>query len=190
MTKAEQRRASEAGFNLIEMMFVLGLMGVLSSMAVLQMNTSRPGLKGDGGMRVLLSQLNQAREMAITQRRNMRLVFDAGNRVQIQREEIPGGALTTLSSVLFEGGVQYTLVSGVPDTPDTFGASSAVAFGVATEVKFSPEGKLINQSGAWLNGSLFLAIPNQKLSARAVTILGSTGRVRAYRWDGSKWQLV
>lgn len=189
MVTAEHR--SQAGYNLIEMMFILGLMGILSGMAVVQMNATRPGLKGDAAMRAVLAQFNQARELAITQRRNMRLSLAAdGNQIQIVREEIPGPGLTVLSAVIVEGGAQFSTVSGLPDTPDAFGGTSGVSFGSATEIKFSPEGKFINQSGALLNGTVFVALPNQKLSARAVTVLGSTGRVRGYRWDGSGWKLV
>jgi len=30
---------------------------------------------------------------------------------------------------------------------------------------------------------------NQALSARAITILGSTGRIRLYKWNGKVWSL-
>ena len=37
---------------------------------------------------------------------------------------------------------------------------------------------------------IFLAMPNIKLSSRAITVLGSTGRIRGYKLDGAKWVLV
>ena len=40
-------------------------------------------------MRVVLAQMNQAKELAITQRRNMRITFIGNNSVQIVREEVP-----------------------------------------------------------------------------------------------------
>jgi hypothetical protein len=158
-------------------------------MAIVQINVSRPGLKGDGAMRIVLGQLNQARENAITQRRYVRVVLTAPNLIQVVREDTTT-TTTTLSSVLVEGGAQFTLVSGLPDTPDQFGNSTAISFGSVTNVKFTPEGTLVNQDGASANGTAFLAIPKQPLSARAVTILGSTGRIRGYKWDGSKWSRV
>ena len=181
--------SAQTGYSLIELMLVVATMGVVTAMAALQIGSSRVGLNGDGAMRVVLSQLNQARELAITQRRNMRLTF-TGTTTTVTREEVPGPTLTTLSSVPFEGSLQFVLVSGLPDTPDAFGNSSAVAFGTATEVKFSPDGTLVDQNGATLNGTVFVALPNQKLSARAVTVFGSTGRVRAFRWDGASWKAV
>jgi prepilin-type N-terminal cleavage/methylation domain-containing protein len=191
MTKVSTLRlASEAGYNLTELMVVVALAGILTGTAVIQIGTTRAALNGDGAMRTLMAQMNTARELAITQRRNMRLVFDANNRVQLIREEVPGPTLTTLSSTLLEGGLQYQLIAGLPDTPDAFGNASAVQFGAATELTFQPDGTFVDQSGGSLNGTVFLAIPGQKMSARAVTVLGSTGRVRGYRWDGRNWKLV
>jgi prepilin-type N-terminal cleavage/methylation domain-containing protein len=192
MIKAANRLSSQAGYSLVEMMFVLAIGGILTGSAVIQMNISRPSLKGDGGMRVVLSQLNQARELAITQRRNMRVTFTLGNKIEIIREEVPGPAVTTVSSTLIEGGIQFPLpVPSVLATPDNFVANGlAVDFGSATEVKFNPDGMLINELGSGINGTVFVMYPNQILSLRAVTVLGSTGRVRGYKWDGRNWKLV
>ena len=181
---------AQAGFSLVEVMIVLGVLGIVMGISVITIASSRAALKGDGAMRVVLAQMNSAREQAITQRRNMRLTFTATNSVQIIREEVPGPALTTISSVPFEGGLQFLTVTGLPDTPDAFGNSTAIAFGVATEVKFGPGGTLVDQDGNTLNGTVFVALANQNLSDRAVTILGSTGPVRAYRWDGATWEVL
>lgn len=172
------------------MVFVVGLMGILSSMAVIEMSRTRPALRGDGAMRVILAQMRTARELAISERRYMRVVFTGTNQMDVVREEVPGPATTVLGSRLLEGGIQFAIVSGVPDTPDSFGATSAVSFGTVTDIKFSPDGTLVNQSGQSINGSVFLAIPTVNESVRAVTVLGSTGRIRGYRWDGRSWRLV
>jgi type II secretory pathway pseudopilin PulG len=190
MTSYPRRRSEAAGFSVVELLFAMGIMAVLAGMAVFQIGQSRPGALADGAMRVVLSQMNAARELAITQRRNMRLTFQNGT-VTIIREEVPGPTLTTITSIPFEGGLQFLTIAGVPDTPDGFGNASAVNFPTATgtppEVKFSSEGTFINQDGTTLNGSVFIALPNQKMSARGVTVFGSTGRVRGFRWNGSAW---
>src|SRR2546430_2234472 len=101
---------SRAGFSLTELLIVIAIMGIVTAIAVVQIASTRSGFKGDGAMRVVLAQMNQARELAITQRRNMRLVFTAPNAVAISREEMPWPnplgppTLTVLSSVHFEGG--------------------------------------------------------------------------------------
>ena len=201
MTKVSRPTVHEAGYTLIEMMFTLGIMGVLVGMAVVTISFSRPAALGDGAMRVVMSKMNEARERAITERRNMRVTFTLGNKVEIIREEMPGPTLTTISSVLMEGGLQFVTVANLVDTPDGFCTSgiSATSFptatGVPLEVKFKPDGTFVNQDGAILNGTVFVSLPSQiyvvgrstggVMSARAITVLGSTGRVRGYRFDGS-----
>jgi hypothetical protein len=160
---------------------------------VVGIGQSVPGYKGDGAMRVVMSQMNLARELAITQRRNIRLsMVNGGNTVQIIREEVTNPLTTTvLSAVPLEGGAGFNLIPSVTaDTPDAFGNSAAVYFGAATLVRFGTDGSLLDQSGNPLNGSVFISIPKQARSLRAVTVLGSTGRIRAYRWDGRQWKLV
>lgn len=183
-------RRSEQGFSLIEMMLVVGIMGVLVTMAVVQFNVAQPTLKGDGAMRVILGQIRTARELAVSERRYMRVTFTNPNQLQILREEVPGPTTVAKGQAILEGNVRFTLISSLADTPDHFGKASAIDFGTATNIKFSPDGTLVNQDGALINGTVFMAIPNVSLSARAITVLGSTGRIRAYRWDGSGWKLV
>jgi prepilin-type N-terminal cleavage/methylation domain-containing protein len=194
---------TQVGYSLIELMLVLGIMGIVTGIAVVQIGSSRQGLTGDGAMRVVLSQLNQAKELAITQRRNMRVTF-TNTSVQIVREEVPGPALFAMPAVPFEGGMQFLRITSLGD-PElaALPSTSATAFGPnTTQVRFAPDGTLVDQDGLTLNGTLFLARPaptnpptprdaaSQAMSARAVTIFGSTGRIRGFRWSGNSWKVV
>lgn len=180
---------SNKGFSLLETMMTMAIFGTIAAMAAFQIGIARPGFKGDGAMRVVMAQLNTAREQAITQRRVMRVLFTTPNTVQIVRENFPSGT-TVMSPVLFEGGISYGLTTGLPDSPDTFGKASAIDFGTATLFRFTSEGTLVNQANQIINGTVFLTFPGQTRGARAVSIMGSTGRVRGYKWDGLQWKRV
>jgi len=194
-------RRGESGFSLIELMLVVGIAGVVTAMAVVQIGSSRQAYKGDAAMRVVLAQFNQARELAITQRRFIRLTFDTtANQLSVVREDTTA-TTTTLAVLGFEGGAKFTLMTGVPDTPDAFGRTAATSFtssngtfpsatGSTNVVKFSPDGTLVDWNGRAANGTIFTGITGTTTSARAVTILGSTGRVRGYRWNGTAWVTV
>jgi prepilin-type N-terminal cleavage/methylation domain-containing protein len=180
---------SQRGFTLIEVMMTVMLIGIISSMAVLQFGAARPGMVADGAMRTVMSQLNFARETAVAQRRRVRFDCDqATNILTITRINEPASAGTTvLAQVAFEGGVKYGLTGSVPDTPDKFGNAAAVSFQNAQAVMFNTEGHLVDGAGNPLSGSIFLNIPQLAGSVRAVTVLGGVGRVRGWRWNGTKW---
>ena len=180
---------SVGGFTLIEMMLVVCVMGIIAAMATFQIGSVRPGMQGDGAMRVVMAELNGAREMAIAQRRYMEIAFVGTNQIQVIRRDLPNGT-TTLRDVAFESGVQYGLISGIGDTPDAFGNGSSTSFGAATSIMFSTDGALVDAAGAPVNGTVFVTIPSVSMSFRAVTVQGSTGRVRGYRWTGSQWRRV
>jgi prepilin-type N-terminal cleavage/methylation domain-containing protein len=179
---------SERGFTLVEMMMAVMVIGILAAMATLQLSAVRPGMVADGAVRTVIGQLNYARELAISTRREIRIVPDLANhRLQLLRLPIaPATTVDTLVDIPFEGGVRLQLLGGVGDTPDAFGNGSAADFDSLT-YRFGTDGTLMDDAGGPVNGTLFLLIPGQPASFRAVTVLGATGRVRGYRWNGTTW---
>jgi len=59
----------QAGYSVIELVMVTGIMAVVSGMAVVADRQFASGpSSADGAMRVVLSVMNQAKQLAITQR--------------------------------------------------------------------------------------------------------------------------
>jgi Tfp pilus assembly protein FimT len=195
MTCSTHRLRDESGISLVEMMVAVAIIGALTAMTVIQIGAVRPGMQADGAMRVVMAQLNSARETAISQRRRVEVEFFNGYWVKVTRHDEPAGE-TVLMDVPFEGGVRYGLAQGVQDTPDGFGNQQAVSFGQAIQIMFNTEGMLVDSGGIPINGTVFLMIPTdggggfQQGSYRAVTVLGATGRVRGFRWNGGQWTRV
>ena len=163
------------------------LIGIVSAISLVQIGAVRQSLNGDSGMRIVLAQLNLAREMSIADRRTIQLQFTGTNSLRIIRNEVPAGT-TMLSSAVFEGNVEYMLTPGVPDTPDAFGNANATDFGAALTILFNSDGTLVDERGRTINGTIFLAVRGGGArSIRAITVLGATGRIRAYRWSGAEW---
>ena len=187
MTRFLTRTRSQTGTSLLEMLLVVAIMAVVGGMATARLSSALRAIQSDGAMRIVMTELSTARDMAMTQRRNMEIQFVGGNWVRVIRHEAPGVATTVLRSVALESNATFSLAAGVPDTPDAFGNNGAVAFGAAQTVMFGTDGTLIDANGNPANGSVFLTIASEPLSARAVTVLGATGRVRGYKWYGTGW---
>jgi prepilin-type N-terminal cleavage/methylation domain-containing protein len=174
------------GFSLIEMMLVVGIMGVVTVMALFQIGSVRPYLKGDGAMRTVIAQMNTARELSISQRRNIQVTF-IGNVITLTRQNIAVGTApattTDLAAIPMEGGVQFVATSGVANLPEWTGGGYATV----ASIFFSSDGSLIGATGLPVNEIVFMTIPNQARSLRAVTVAGPTGRIKGYKWDGGKW---
>ncbi len=179
---------TEQGFTLLEVLLAVAILGTLAGMAMLVSPAFVRHARSDSGIEQALGILRSAREIAITERRNVEVHFIGRDAIEIAREEVPAGAGTTvLRTVRLENGIQFLLVPGVPDTPDAFGNASATAFGPTPTWMFTSEGTFVDANGDVLNGTLFLAIPDVPGSARAITFFGPTGLLRAWRWNGTAW---
>jgi prepilin-type N-terminal cleavage/methylation domain-containing protein len=192
MTQFSKR--SQKGFSLLEILTALAIVSIIMGMAMLNYGNILPNYKANSAMDQLLYQLRSAREKAISHRIEVQIQFVGTN--QLKMTEIWNvGTAPAPVTYSFEGGAQYVLfTSTVPDIPApyNFGNSSAIYFGGVSGgppiMKFTTNGSFIDGGNTLVNGTVFLGIPGRPLTARAISVLGATGRVREYHWDGSAWQ--
>jgi type II secretory pathway pseudopilin PulG len=200
-----QRRIKRAqqGFSLVELVTVVGITFVLASMAIVSTRSSTYASRANDAMFEVISQMRTAREIAVTKRRNVLVTFTAPNEIQLTVETLPGEAPATAIAPVFlndgvPGGNIFYVYPGVPDTPMGFGNSSALTFTPASggtaglAIMFSTSGSLVGTTGASgfstvgnnnpVNASIFTGIAGQPNTVRAVTVMGTTGRVRSYSW--------
>jgi hypothetical protein len=108
----------------------------------------------------------------------------------IQTFHMEGTNAVPLSSMILAlSGPQYMAPpAGVPDTPDGFGLGPGVVFqdGLTT-IYFLADGSVTDSNGIPVSGTVFLGMTGRP-AVRAVTVLGPSGRVQSYRWDGRAWQ--
>lgn len=188
----------QLGFSLIETLVVVSIMLILTAFAIFQSTGSMAAYKANAAQDVVFGQLRVARGLAISQRRTVQVWIDQSfsgpGATQQVKYQVLAAAQTnevagTLVAVPLPGPVQFVLEPGVPDTPMAFGNNSAVFIGNTSGgpavMQFNPTGTFTDNTGTTiLNGTIFLGIPGQTGTARAVTIMGGTGRVRQYTWNG------
>jgi prepilin-type N-terminal cleavage/methylation domain-containing protein len=186
-------KRAQKGFSLLEILTALAIISIILAMAMLNYGSILPNFKANSAMDQLLYQLRSARERAIAHRREVQVQFVGTNQLTIKELWLVGTA-PPATTVSFEGGAQYMVFPSVPDIPApfSFGNSAPIYFGGLSGgppiMKFSTSGALIDGGNTLVNGTVFMGISGRPSTARAISILGATGRVREYHWDGSQWQ--
>lgn len=198
---------SQRGFTLVELMVVVALGLIIMGMAIGGVPSLLKTARADAGLTELAAALRFSRESSISNRRNVQLTFGSNTITATRIEYCPAtcttgtagsfpgctstctAKTTALRTVTLEGRQQFLLVTSpsLPDTPDAFGAATATAFGSYTPPMFTTDGSFINSQGDVLNGSVFISIPGDRTSARAITIFGPTGAMHLWRWNGKAW---
>ena len=197
----KRRMEQEHGFTMTELMLAIAIALIVVGMAVGGVPGMIKTTRADGGLAIAASGLRAAREMAISSRRNVRVVF-ASNTITNVRVEFCSGsctpALTTVRTTTLEGRVVFREpVNITPDTGDAFGktATNGINLGGGTCTSanttacpmFTTDGSFINSSGDVQNGTVFLGVPNEVITTRAISIFGPTGAMRLWKWDGRAW---
>jgi type II secretory pathway pseudopilin PulG len=187
---------------MLEMVVVIGLILVVLSMALIQLQPSIQQFHANVARDQIQGALRQARELAISQRRYVQVQFNVSPPCPPVAQVPACIALTRLGgpadpTVLYalplESSVKFMTFAGMPDTPDGYGvpAGGGIMFGGVVggpnTMMYQSDGTFVNGAGTALNGTVFMGIPGINSSARAVTVLGTTGRVRSYNGIGNAW---
>jgi len=191
--KMKLHASPQRGFSLLEVLVAIAIISIVLAMAIINFGHMFPNAKANSAMDQVLYQLRSARERAIAHRREVQVQFVGTNQITLTEIWPPGtGTPPPATTVTFEAGAQYTTYPSVPDTPMGFGNGGPVFFGGVTGgppvMKFTTNGAFIDGGNTFVNGTVFLGIPGNAATARAITVLGATGRVREYHWDGTQWQ--
>jgi prepilin-type N-terminal cleavage/methylation domain-containing protein len=191
---------SERGFSMIELGMVVIIICVLAAITVPQVVPFLYTARADATARMVLAQLRQAREYAIANRRYVQISFPpgAGGVMQVQtviKNSLTAGAGPDSNPITVPLVLPYTFTTfgALGDTPDAFGTGGAIVFenlngGPAGGMYFQSDGELVDAlTFLPINGTVFIGDPGQKTTARAVTVLGTTGRVHAWTATSGQW---
>lgn len=178
-------------------MAVIVVILIMAAFSVIGIANALPSFRATSGMNQVVGLVRRARSAAVSDRRTTVLQFTGNNKITLLQTPPGGGvAVPLLGPVPLESGVQFVYFPATGDTPMGFGScTNGTCFtnpanpgGGIPATTFLADGSFGAGIGVPVNGTIFLGIPGKVTTARAVTILGATGRVRTYYWDGNVWQ--
>lgn len=210
-TNKRYRRYGASGFSLIEMVTVLALTIVLSVISVITLVPIMNAQHVTNAYNTTLAALRQARDNAVSQRTSYEVSFTQTNTAPITT------TISVIPTLAFQGEqntVNYLFPSDVffvtppsgtpaPDNYGTgaynvdFGYTANSSAGGSTTIYFCPDGSAQTSSscsgaGMWDGGVVYMGRTGDKLSERAVTLYGGTGRIHGWRLypNGGNYQWI
>lgn len=186
---------AQRGFSLLEMLTVIAIMFVVIAFAIFNMYGALPSSQTEAGLNAAVAVFRHGHDIAISERRNFQLVIPAvtpPNQIGLERLEV-GGTVTALPVTTLPGPAQFGLDPSITTAPETgliqSTCSSGLCFGGTLTQTWQPDGTFVQTNGQTLTAVVYIMVPGQPSAQRAFTILGSTGRIRTYRWTGTQWIL-
>ena len=212
------RRNGAGGFSLVELMIVLSLFLIVAGMTFMALQPALRDARATQAFDRVLMQLRVARQRAIAERKQYIVCFGvaapmgaltpmgAPNAQSVQMFRWDAGtalsAAVQISANQLPTDIQFQTVLGIPTNPSTvpdgFGnGTTAIDFdqgvgaGIKNQVLFMPDGSAHDTNGSWNNGIIYVGRTSDLYSSRAVTLYGTTGRIRGWRLTstagGPKW---
>lgn len=185
-----QPRKEQKGFSLTEVVVVVAVLMTAAAVAVMNVSGAVRNAHVDTAYETVLMQLRYARQSAIDKRAVCIATFTAPQTLTISLVFSDGTPPQTQVTPL-PSDVQFTVVNGIPTTPagtpDGIGTgTTAIDFnriggGGGNTIYFQPDGSAVNAAGKVNDGVAYLARPGELMSSRAITLLGTTGRLKGWR---------
>jgi prepilin-type N-terminal cleavage/methylation domain-containing protein len=192
------RRRDARGFSVVELIVVVGIIGVLSTFAVVQIGTILSNGRVDSAFQTTIQQLRLARQMAIDNRQIIVVTFTAPQTITVQQWPLGTaggcsyGVPVNISTTTLPWDIKFQAESGIPtgaNVPDGLGTGSQ-AFDLSpvpttnnSSLFFQPDGSVQNYNCQTFSGVIYMSRTGQLPTARAVSIFGFTGRVKGYRFS-------
>lgn len=189
---------SEQGFSLLEMMMVIALTLTLAAFARMAFVPTLNQTHTTSAYNSTMGTLRRARDQAAADMRIYVVTFTAPGTITVAQStatscQVPPAGPVLVTTVL-PSDVSFQIEAGVPTsnttaptTPDAIGtAALAIDFDEpyspgTTSICFNPDGTATDVLGQVNSGIVYLGRNNDTYSARAITMWGTTGRIRGWR---------
>jgi len=181
-------RSNQAGFSAVELLVAVAIIVVIVAVAIMMLNPALLGSHLNTAVQTSVSQIRLARQSAMDRRMLYSVTFTAPGTIVTTRL-VQGQLPVVERTVTLPSDTQFLAQAGLPGagkTPDQFGSgANAIDFDQATGgggnvIFFYPDGTALDAAGAPNDGVIYIALPGNLSSSRAITLWGATGRVKTF----------
>jgi prepilin-type N-terminal cleavage/methylation domain-containing protein len=207
-------RPTERGFTFLEMVIVVGVIAIVGAIGIPQVVGARRLIRSAGLTREITGGLRDARQMAISRRRAITFQYDDDAKVLklidhgVDAQGLGRSGVSVLNAGNYPLSTGNTVASTIQLTSGGLPADE-IGFGLPTDVvlnanklsdnttlvalsnnqlniTFQPDGTIIDSTGAARDFAFIIynTVKPQETAA-AVSILGTTGRIKAWRYSES-----
>jgi Tfp pilus assembly protein FimT len=195
-----------SGHSLVELLIVFAMIAILVSLALPQLIAERRLSRSVGITSEILTQLRQARQLAMSQRQAFTFQYDDVTKqisiidhnsnvgpnllVDPSYPNTAGSKVVSTTPLASEGfqssEISYGIPAGLPTAALGDGISTTALSNNQLNITFQPDGSVIDGTGNPAGRALFIYNSKAaKATASAISIMGASGRVKIWRYDSS-----
>jgi prepilin-type N-terminal cleavage/methylation domain-containing protein len=196
MTSSEKH-----GFSLLELLVTISIGLTMAGVTFVALMPLFKQNNVDTAYDTTISVIRNYRNQSISQSRRYILTFTAPGTITVQYWGVAvpvSPPPVTVATVTLPPDIQFAVQAGFPAAaPDSFGAGgTAIDFdqgmglGSQNYIMFMPDGSSQDTLGNYNSGVVYLTRPGDMDSSRAISVFGTTGRVRGWRLynqSGNTW---
>ena len=189
------------GFSVLELMIALAIGLVMAGVSVMALMPLFKQNHVDAAYDTTLSVIRSYRSQSITQSKRYIIQFTAPGTITVQYwgVGVPVSPVpVTVATYTLPSDIEFAIQGGFPGAgPDGFGSGGTaidfdqgVGLGGQNYIMFMPDGSSQDLQGNYNSGVVYLTRPGDLYSSRAVSVFGTTGRVRGWRLysqGGNTW---
>jgi len=186
------RSRKNRGFSLLEMMIVIGIGLTVAGVSVMTLTPMLQETHVDQAYDTTLSVLRNYRNLAVSTSKRYIVTFTAPGTMTVTRWDyaIPvSPAPVFVASYTLPPDIKFAVQPGFPAAaPDGFGTGvtamdfdQGMGLGSQNYVMFMPDGSSQDTLGNYNSGIVYVSRINDYYRSRALTVWGTTGRIRGWR---------
>ena len=180
------------GFSLLELLIVIAIGLTVAGITFMSLMPLLKQTHVDSAYDTTMAALRNYRNLSITQSRRYIVTFAAPGTITVQywAFAVPvSPPPVVVATYTLPPDIQFAVQAGFPATaPDSFGTGvtsidfdQGMGLGSQPYVMFMPDGSSQDTLGNMDSGVVYLTRPGDLYSSRAVSVFGSTGRIRGWR---------